>query len=63
MWIHRLFRPIGRKEAVLQRMMARIVHRGPDMGGAYVDEDVSNRVIRIVQSYTEVVNRMVWRKG
>ena len=32
---------LAEKEAVLQRMMARIVHRGPDMGGAYVDEDVA----------------------
>ena len=30
-----------KKEAVLQRMMARIVHRGPDMGGAYTDEDIA----------------------
>lgn len=22
-------------------MMARIVHRGPDMGGAYTDEDIA----------------------
>ena len=36
---------------------------GKGLVPAYVDEDVSNRVIRIVQSYTEVVNRMVWRKG
>ena len=32
---------LAEKEAVLQRMMARIVHRGPDMGGAYIDEDVA----------------------
>lgn len=36
---------------------------GKGLVPAYVDEDVSSRVIRIVQSYTEVVNRMVWRKG
>ena len=29
---------------------------------AYTDEDVSTKVIRIIQSYTPVVNRNVWRK-
>ncbi len=29
----------------------------------YADENVSNKVVRIIQSYVEVVNRMVWRKG
>ncbi len=28
----------------------------------YVDENVSNKVIKIIQSYTSVVNKMVWRK-
>ena len=28
----------------------------------YVDENVSDKVVKIVQSYTGVVNRMVWRK-
>jgi UDP-N-acetylglucosamine 2-epimerase (non-hydrolysing) len=28
----------------------------------YVAENVSSRVVKIIQSYTEVVNRMVWRK-
>jgi UDP-N-acetylglucosamine 2-epimerase len=28
----------------------------------YVEEVVSSKVIKIIQSYTEVVNRMVWRK-
>ena len=27
----------------------------------YVD-DVSNKVVKIIQSYTAVVNKMVWRK-
>lgn len=29
----------------------------------YVDENVSDRVVRIVQSYVAVVNKMGWRKG
>jgi len=28
----------------------------------YKDEDVSSKVVRIIQSYTDVVNRSVWRK-
>lgn len=28
----------------------------------YVDESVSMKVVRIIQSYTNIVNRMVWRK-
>ena len=32
---------IDSKETVLGRMMDRIVHRGPDMGGMYVDEDIA----------------------
>lgn len=29
----------------------------------YNDKDVSNKVIRIIQSYTEIVNRRVWNKS
>lgn len=29
----------------------------------YVDENVSTKVIKIIQSYTGVVNKMVWRKN
>ena len=28
----------------------------------YADENVSNKVVKIIQSYTSVVNKMVWRK-
>ena len=28
----------------------------------YVDENVSNKVVKLIQSYTGVVNKMVWRK-
>lgn len=29
----------------------------------YTDENVSDKVVRLIQSYTGVVNQMVWRKG
>ena len=29
----------------------------------YTDENVSDKVIKIIQSYTSVVNKMVWRKA
>ncbi len=29
----------------------------------YTDENVSTKVVKIIQSYTEVVNKMVWRKS
>ena len=29
----------------------------------YTDENVSDKVVKIIQSYTGIVNRMVWRKG
>lgn len=28
----------------------------------YADENVSDKVVKIIQSYTGVVNKMVWRK-
>ena len=28
----------------------------------YIDENVSTKVVKIIQSYTDIVNRMVWRK-
>ena len=42
-----------------------MVHRGdngipvPD----YTDENVSDKVVKIIQSYTGIVNKMVWRKS
>ena len=29
----------------------------------YIDENVSTKVIKIIQSYTEIVNQLVWRKN
>ena len=28
----------------------------------YIDENVSSKIVKIIQSYTGVVNKMVWRK-
>ncbi len=28
----------------------------------YVDENVSTKVVKIIQSYTSIVNKMMWRK-
>ena len=41
------------------------MHRDGDHGlpvPAYADENVSAKVVKIIQSYTGVVNQMVWRK-
>ena len=29
---------------------------------AYADENVSTKVVKIIQSYTGIVNKMIWRK-
>jgi UDP-N-acetylglucosamine 2-epimerase (non-hydrolysing) len=29
----------------------------------YTDENVSDKIVKIIQSYIGVVNKMVWRKG
>ena len=29
----------------------------------YTDENVSSKVVKIIQSYVGIVNKMVWRKG
>ena len=29
----------------------------------YVEENVSTKVVKLIQSYTGVVNKMVWRKS
>ena len=30
---------------------------------AYVDDNVSDKVIRLIQSYTGIINKMIWRKN
>ena len=29
----------------------------------YIDQNVSTKVVKLIQGYTEVVNKMVWRKN
>ena len=29
----------------------------------YIEENVSTKVVKIIQSYTGIVNKMVWRKS
>lgn len=53
-------------EQVLQAVdLAVAMHAAGDDGSevpAYADRNVSAKVIKLVQSYTGVINRMVWRK-
>ena len=42
------------------------MNRNDDIGlpvPNYVDENVSTKVVKIIQSYVGVVNKMVWRKN
>ena len=53
-------------EQVLQAVdLAVSMHANGDDGlavSAYVDENVSTKVVKLIQSYTGVINKMVWRK-
>jgi len=54
------------KEQVLQAVdLAVEMNKNNDLGvdvPNYVDENVSTKIVKIIQSFTEIVNRMVWRK-
>lgn len=51
---------------LLQAVELAVEMHGNDDGGIpvpdYTDENVSDKVVKIVQSYTGIVNKMVWRK-
>lgn len=53
-------------DSVLQAVnMAVEMHKNQDNAcdvPAYIDENVSTKVVKLIQSYTGVVNKMVWRK-
>lgn len=54
-------------EQVLQAVdLAVSMHQNSDDAvdvPGYVDENVSTKVIKIIQSYVGIINKMVWRKG
>ena len=53
-------------EQVLQAVdMAVEMHANGDNSldvPAYVDNNVSMKVVKLIQSYTGIVNKMIWRK-
>lgn len=55
------------EESVLQAVETAVMMQdNHDLGVQvpdYTDENVSTKVVKIIQSYTDVVNRMVWRKN
>ncbi len=54
-------------EQVLQAVdLAVSMHQNGDDGSdvpAYTDNNVATKVVKIIQSYTGIINKMVWRKG
>jgi len=54
------------KEQVLQAVeLAITMHANGDLAADvldYTDENVSTKVVKIIQSYTGIINRVVWRK-
>lgn len=55
------------EESVLQAVETAVqMQENHDLGVQvpdYTDENVSTKVVKIIQSYTSIVNRMVWRKA
>ena len=55
------------EESVLQAVETAVkMQENHDLGAPvpdYTDENVSTKVVKIIQSYTSVINRMVWRKA
>ena len=57
---------IGKKEVLQSVETAIRMNKNEDLGlpvPDYVDMNVSNKVVKLIQSYTGVVNKMVWRKS
>ena len=57
---------ITEKEVVQSVKLAISMNKNNDLGEYvpdYVDINVSNKVVKLIQSYTGVVNKMVWRKN
>lgn len=55
------------EESVLQAVETAVkMQENGEIGAkvpGYTDENVSTKVVKIIQSYTDVVNRVVWRKA
>jgi len=53
-------------DAVIQSVRMAVEMQAADFSpspvGAYVDDNVSDKVVRLIQSYGGIVNRMIWRK-
>ena len=62
---HELGHTLGGHMAQMSDRMAIEMKRNGTLGKPcpdYTDTNVSMKVVRIIQSYTNIVNRMVWRK-
>lgn len=61
-----MFTLASTKKSLLQAVDVAVeMNKNSDLGipvPDYTDENVSDKVIKIIQSYTGVVNKMVWRK-
>ena len=56
---------ISTKQVLQAVELAVCMQKNKDFGSAvcdYAEENVSTKVIQIIQSYTGIVNRFVWRK-
>lgn len=53
-------------EQILQAVnLAVEMHKNGDIGSdvpAYIDDNVSTKVIKLIQSYTGIINKMIWKK-
>jgi len=53
-------------EQVLQAVNLVVeMHKNRDMAcdvPAYIDENISTKVVKLIQGYTGIINKMIWRK-
>ena len=57
---------ISEKQVLQSLALAISMNKNKDYGELvddYLDTNVSNKVVKIIQSYTHIVNKMVWRKN
>ena len=57
---------ISKEQVISAVELATAMHENGDLGLTvpdYADENVSTKVVKLIQSYTGIVNRMVWRKS